>query len=142
MKNSNLSATIGWHDAASEQIDRVVSVLPSEDYPSPDASHVQLSSREFAVASGGLVLLISLWHFGRQYHRYRKAEAEATQAHDHLIPGVSKAIYDLPCTRCHYFNRNTHLPCAVNPCVALKPNAHDCTEFLANDHSQLTQEVR
>ena len=142
MKTSNFPATAGLRNAASEQVDRVVSVPPSEDYPSPDASHVQLSSREVAVASGGLVLLISLWHFGRQYHRHRKAEAAGTQARDRPIPVVSRATYDLPCTRCHYFNRNTHLPCAVNPRVALKPNAHDCTEFLANNHSQPTQESR
>lgn len=142
MKTSNLSAPVGWRDAASEQGDRVVSVLPREDYPSPDASPTPLSSRDVAVTSGGLVLLISLWHFGRQYHRHRKAEAAGTQNRDRPIQGVSKTISDLPCTRCHYFNRNMHLPCAVNPRLVLKPNAHNCTEFLASDHSQPTQKVR
>jgi len=39
------------------------------------------------------------------------------------------AAFKLPCPRCHYFNANRHLACAVHPVEVLTPEAKNCQDF-------------
>ena len=76
---------------------------------------LQFSLQEGAVASVGILFSVATWHFVSQSLKRRNALTDY-----------------LPCIRCHYFKANMYLPCAVNPMVALKPEAKDCMEFRAH----------
>jgi hypothetical protein len=122
----------------SESLAAVVSVASeSPAVTSPEGS--RLSAQEVAVASVGLLFLLSVWYFVRQDLRRRKANAGEPQAVERGLSRAEKLTYHLPCTKCHYFKANMYLPCAVNPTTALKPEAVNCMDFRPRDGSEYTE---
>jgi hypothetical protein len=94
------------------------------------SQNTRLSSQEVAVASVGVLLLFTVWYFVRQNLRRRKATENGLHNHSGRATQVDRLASSLPCTKCYYFKANMYLPCAVNPSVALKPEAEDCGDFL------------
>ncbi|NDJ17504.1 hypothetical protein [Myxacorys almedinensis] len=45
----------------------------------------------------------------------------------------SKQAVQLPCKKCQFFHNNPYIKCAVNPHLALTPEAADCSEFRQRD---------
>lgn len=44
-------------------------------------------------------------------------------------PPLAMGISHLPCLNCAYLHGNVHLPCAVNPVMALTAEALHCSDF-------------
>lgn len=122
----------------SPQSGYVVSV-ESQPYLDQTAENNQLSSQEIAVASVGLLLLISVTYFVRRRLKQRKAdEAELGNTNGSLSKARRLTSF-MPCTKCHYFKANMYLPCAVNPTVALKPEAENCGDYRPRDGSEYSE---
>lgn len=116
----------------SPDLDALRSIQPEEaqveatDVASPLPSGVVAISLSF-------FLLVSVWMLFRRYFRMAK--------HYHNDDSISVLRYEagtvrrelssskISCYKCQYFERNMYLPCAVNPAVALKPEAKDCKDF-------------
>jgi hypothetical protein len=96
----------------------------------------RFSSQEVAVFSIGLLILFSVWYLIRQDLRRRKADHNELERTENHLSRAEKLTKHLPCTKCHYFKANMYLPCAVNPVVALKPEAKDCNDFRPREGSQ------
>jgi len=105
------------------------------------SQNVRLSSQEVAVASVGVLLLFTVWYFVRQNLRRRKVTADRLQNHPSRATQADGLVSSLPCTKCHYFKANMYLPCAVNPSVALKPEAEDCGDFRPRSGHESTTAV-
>jgi len=93
------------------------------------SNNMRPSSQEMAVASVGVLLLVTVWYVVRRNLRHRKAHEESFGGHSSQPSQAKGLTSHLPCTQCHYFKANIYLPCAVNPTVALKPEAQDCGDF-------------
>jgi ABC-type nickel/cobalt efflux system permease component RcnA len=106
-----------------------------------ESQNVRISSQEVAVASVGMLLLFAVWYFVRQNLRRRKATTEGLQNHPRRTTQADRLVSSLPCTRCHYFKANMYLPCAVNPTVALRPEAEDCGDFRPRSGHESTTAV-
>ena len=103
---------------------------------------IRLSSQEVAVASVGLLLLFTIWYFVRQSLRARKASEEGLQTPTGRRGQADRLATTLPCVKCFYFKANMYLPCAVNPTLALKPEAKDCGDFRPRSNSESTTTTR
>ncbi len=115
--------------------------VESRDFQPRNSEGAGLSSQEVAVASGGLLLLFTIWYFVRHNLRRRKVENGELNAAENSLSRARKLTHSLPCTNCHYFKANMYLPCAVNPTMALRPEAKDCQDFQPRNGSERTEVV-
>lgn len=91
--------------------------------------------REGVSAFAGLVLLIGLLLMLRRVALQQKAAQSANKGN------IEANRTPIPCQSCHYFHPNTFMPCAVNPSLALRKEAIDCSDYCSRNTESLTKSV-
>ncbi|MBD0337168.1 MAG: hypothetical protein ICV62_16900 [Cyanobacteria bacterium Co-bin13] len=103
--------------------------VPTEPYNQPSA-YVQEGVSAIAglfLLAGVLFMLRRASSHGKAQHRSATGELEGRNA--------------IPCQNCHYFNPNTFLPCAVNPAMALRKEAVDCSDYCPRHAESVSRSV-
>jgi hypothetical protein len=103
--------------------------IPAEPYNEP-ASYLQEGVSAFA----GIFLLAGVLFM------LRRASSQRKTLHG-SAPGDLEGRTTIPCQNCHFFHPNTFLPCAVNPDMALRKEAVDCTDYCPRQSESVTKSV-
>lgn len=105
--------------------------MASVQSEAPAASSVDSTHsiwNEAASASVGfLVLFTSFVLLCCSLRRWKSPESSVSPHESRFW--TEKLSLDLPCTRCHYFQANHYLPCAVNPLLVMTAEAKHCCDF-------------
>jgi|GEM_PF-1212776 len=119
-------------ESTSPDLDSLRSIQPEESQLESTATdRPELSDAGAILLS--ILLLGSVWMLFRRYFRLAK-EYQNDDSISVLRYEAGKVKRELSsakisCYKCQYFERNMYLPCAVNPTIALKPEAKDCKDF-------------
>ncbi|MBD0267396.1 MAG: hypothetical protein ICV77_03785 [Cyanobacteria bacterium Co-bin8] len=103
--------------------------VPTQPYNQP-VSYVQ----EGVSAIAGIFLLAGVLFMLRRASSRDKA-LHRTATGD--LDGRSA----IPCQNCHYFHPNTFMPCAVNPAMALRKEAVDCSDYCPRQAESVSRSV-
>jgi len=112
-------------------LNQVVSNQAGGKYSEAPAESTYHSFHENAGVLIWLLILFGAWIVLRDGLQRWKSVISASSALDNESPWVRGKAADLPCMKCYYFKANRHLPCAVNPTQAMKPEAKKCCDFRA-----------
>jgi hypothetical protein len=96
-------------EARSEQSNSTPSVL------SYDAILLLIPICFVAIWAAVLCMISDTWKLNRKQMNQTKQQAQ------------------LPCKKCHFFQNNPYIKCAVNPGLALTKEATDCTDYQPRD---------
>lgn len=111
----------------------VASGITTDPVPVPNSSE-DTSLQEGISAGAGILLLIGVFLMLRRASFRRKAEGSTRNA-------LENNRSPIPCQDCRYFHPNTFLPCAVNPALALRKEAADCTDFCPRHGEPVSKSV-
>lgn len=120
---SETDITLSSYSSTTEQ-------APANSYEYP-ATYI----REGVSAFAGIVLLTGLLLMLRRVALQQKEAQGANKGN------LEANRTPIPCQSCHYFNPNTFMPCAVNPSLALRKEAIDCSDYCPRKTDSVTRTV-
>ncbi|HEY9737735.1 MAG TPA: hypothetical protein V6D06_15695 [Trichocoleus sp.] len=112
----------------------VASGITTDPMPANTPSE-DTSIQEGISAGAGILLLVGVFLMLRRTSFQRKAERSRTRG------GLESNRSPIPCQDCRYFHPNTFLPCAVNPGLALRKEAADCTDYSPRHNESVSKSV-